>query len=97
MSEKRFTFEEWVWEFIRQSFNKISKDYEENMKRFQRNHKNIKEGFETMKILVSCQTCKHDFRDDDEHYGLVASFCKKGCKEYEPYKATECNKWESQR
>lgn len=36
MSEKRFDFEEWVWEFIRQSFNKISKDHEENMKRFQR-------------------------------------------------------------
>lgn len=35
MSDKRFDFQEWVWEFIRQSFNKISKDYEENMKRFQ--------------------------------------------------------------
>lgn len=35
MSEKGFDFQEWVWEFIRQSFNKISNDYEENMKRFQ--------------------------------------------------------------
>ena len=35
MSEKPFDFEEWVWEFIRQSFNKIGREYEENMKRFQ--------------------------------------------------------------
>lgn len=33
---KQFDFQEWVWEFIWQSFNKINKDYEENMKRFQR-------------------------------------------------------------
>ena len=33
MDEEGFDFQEWVWEFIRQSFNKISKDYEENMKR----------------------------------------------------------------
>ena len=35
MSEKQFDFEEWVWEFIRQSLNKIGREYEENMKRFQ--------------------------------------------------------------
>ena len=35
MSEKRFDFEEWFWEFILQSFNKIGREYEENMKRFQ--------------------------------------------------------------
>lgn len=35
MSEKRFDFQEWFWEFIRQSLNKIGREYEENIKRFQ--------------------------------------------------------------
>ena len=35
MTEKRFDFQEWFLEFIRQSFNKIGREYEENMKRFQ--------------------------------------------------------------
>ena len=35
MSEGGFDFGEWFWEFIRQSFNKIGREYEENMKRLQ--------------------------------------------------------------
>lgn len=48
-----------------------------------------------MVTLVLCQTCLHDFRYEDPYHGLIASFCKKGCKEYDPYRATECNVWEA--